>query len=76
MSEFEQDKSLDLQGAVNNRKEELHHGDVVKCDDGTTGIVINEEEDAQRKQSETTRAKNIASAIQTQQKQIEQLKSD
>ena len=76
MSEFEQDKSLDLQAAVNNRKEELHHGDVVKCDDGTTGIVINEEEDAQRKQSETTRAKNIASAIQTQQKQIEQLKSD
>lgn len=76
MSEFKQDETLDVRGAVANRTKELHHGDVVTGEDGVRGIVIDEAEYAQKKQSETRQAQNIASAMQTQQKQINQFKEN
>ena len=71
MSEFKQDDTLDVRGAVETRTKELHHGDMVKGADGVNGIVIDEAENAQIKQSETKQAKNIASVMSAQKAQIE-----
>ena len=76
MSEFKQDDTLDVRGAVENREKELHHGDFVTGEDGVAGIVIDEAEDVQRKQSETKQAKSIASVMVAQNKQILQLKNN
>lgn len=74
MSDFSQDNSIDVKGAVqqaNAPKQELRNGDIVEGADGTVGIVIDDQERMSSQQSDQN--KRIDGLIEMQQQQISQI---